>query len=104
MVCPTVIAIVMHHAHGINLGVADVLGSGSTQDSQDQSKDDPFWDALNAEVKNLHGVISGHGNFARPTRILTFKLTAGYTTDHGNEWCKREPSKNVIFCFDKHSG
>ena len=40
---------------------ADVLGEGSTQDSQDNSKDDPFWDALNAKVKNLHGVISGHG-------------------------------------------
>ncbi len=25
-------------------------------------------------------------------------------TDHGNEWCRREPTKNVIFCFDKHSG
>ena len=24
--------------------------------------------------------------------------------DHGNEWCKREPTQNVIFCFDKHSG
>ncbi|PIL27353.1 hypothetical protein GSI_10500 [Ganoderma sinense ZZ0214-1] len=66
---------------------ADELGSGSTQAttlSQDAGKDDPFWTALNAQVKNLHGVISGH--------------------DHGNEWCKREPTKNVIFCFDKHSG
>ncbi|KAH9918748.1 Metallo-dependent phosphatase [Epithele typhae] len=65
---------------------ADELGSGSTQSTQGlgTGADDPFWDALNAEVKNLHGVISGH--------------------DHGNEWCKREPSKNVIFCFDKHSG
>ena len=24
--------------------------------------------------------------------------------DHGNEWCAREPTKDVIFCFDKHSG
>ena len=24
--------------------------------------------------------------------------------DHGNEWCAREPIKDVIFCFDKHSG
>ena len=24
--------------------------------------------------------------------------------DHGNEWCTREPTKDVIFCFDKHSG
>ncbi|KAI0718345.1 Metallo-dependent phosphatase [Cerioporus squamosus] len=65
----------------------DELGSGSTQASGEDTnlgKDGPFWDALNAQVLNLHGVISGH--------------------DHGNEWCKREPTKNVIFCFDKHSG
>jgi len=24
--------------------------------------------------------------------------------DHGNEWCIREPTKGVIFCFSKHSG
>jgi hypothetical protein len=24
--------------------------------------------------------------------------------DHGNEWCARERKKDVIFCFDKHSG
>ncbi|KAJ2982618.1 hypothetical protein NUW54_g10728 [Trametes sanguinea] len=66
---------------------ADVLGEGSTQATSDPTnngKDQPFWDAVNAEIKNLHGVISGH--------------------DHGNEWCKRETTKNVIFCFDKHSG
>lgn len=27
-----------------------------------------------------------------------------FFTDHGDEWCAREPSKDVIFCFDKHSG
>ncbi|OBZ77295.1 putative inactive purple acid phosphatase 16 [Grifola frondosa] len=66
---------------------ADVLGSGSTQattDASNDGKDQPFWDALSEYVLNLHAVISGH--------------------DHGNEWCKREPTKNVIFCFDKHSG
>ncbi|KAI0353413.1 Metallo-dependent phosphatase [Trametes cingulata] len=66
---------------------ADLLGEGSTQASGDPAnngKDQPFWDAVNVEIKNLHGVISGH--------------------DHGNEWCKREPTKNVIFCFDKHAG
>ncbi|KAH8116220.1 Metallo-dependent phosphatase [Phellopilus nigrolimitatus] len=66
---------------------ADLLGSGSTQATTAASSagnDDPFWDALNANVKNLHAVISGH--------------------DHGNEWCVREPTKDVIFCFDKHSG
>ncbi|KII84564.1 hypothetical protein PLICRDRAFT_57545 [Plicaturopsis crispa FD-325 SS-3] len=65
----------------------DELGAGSTQASGDASeagKDQPFWDALNANAKNLHAVISGH--------------------DHGNEWCAREPTKKVIFCFDKHSG
>ncbi|KAH8083286.1 Metallo-dependent phosphatase-like protein [Cristinia sonorae] len=65
----------------------DFLGEGSTQassDSANDSKDQPFWDALNKHVKNLHAVISGH--------------------DHGNEWCAREPTKDVIFCFDKHSG
>jgi len=66
---------------------ADKLGRGSTQATEDPSsagKDEPFWDALNTHVKNLHAVISGH--------------------DHGNEWCAREPSKDVVFCFDKHSG
>ncbi|KAF8221591.1 Metallo-dependent phosphatase [Tricholoma matsutake] len=66
---------------------ADLLGDGSVQATTDPSsagKDDAFWNALNLHVKNLHAVISGH--------------------DHGNEWCSREPTKNVIFCFDKHSG
>ncbi|KAK7683089.1 hypothetical protein QCA50_013762 [Cerrena zonata] len=66
---------------------ADTLGSGSTQATSEASsagKDQPFWDSLNANAKNLHAVISGH--------------------DHGNEWCVREPTKKVIFCFDKHSG
>ncbi|KAF8962278.1 Metallo-dependent phosphatase [Flammula alnicola] len=71
----------------INPGLnADLLGDGSVQDTTEEfeGKDQPFWDALNANVKNLHAVISGH--------------------DHGNEWCAREPTKDVIFCFDKHSG
>jgi hypothetical protein len=66
---------------------ADELGTGSTQatiDPSDAGADQPFWDALTLHVKNLHAVISGH--------------------DHGNEWCAREPTKNVVFCFDKHSG
>ncbi|TCD68154.1 hypothetical protein EIP91_011432 [Steccherinum ochraceum] len=65
----------------------DFLGEGSTQATSDPAnngKDQVFWDALNTHVKNIHAVISGH--------------------DHGNEWCAREPTKNVIFCFDKHSG
>jgi len=66
---------------------ADLLGSGSTQattDSSSSGKDAPFWNSLNANIKNIHTIISGH--------------------DHGNEWCAREPTKDVIFCFDKHSG
>uniref|UniRef100_A0A8H7XP65 Calcineurin-like phosphoesterase domain-containing protein n=1 Tax=Psilocybe cubensis TaxID=181762 RepID=A0A8H7XP65_PSICU len=62
----------------------DILGDGSVQDSSAQGEDIPFWDALNSNVKNLHAIISGH--------------------DHGNEWCAREFTKDVIFCFDKHSG
>ncbi|KAI0726562.1 Metallo-dependent phosphatase [Fomitopsis betulina] len=65
----------------------DELGSGSTQATVNEAnngKDQSFWDALNVYVPNLHAVISGH--------------------DHGNEWCVREPTKNVIFCFAKHSG
>ena len=46
--------------------VADELGEGSTQASGEATnlgKDGPFWDALNAQVLNLHGVISGHGTW-----------------------------------------
>ncbi|THH04195.1 hypothetical protein EW145_g5704 [Phellinidium pouzarii] len=90
---------------------ADLLGSGSTQATTAASSagnDDPFWNSLNANVKNLHAVISGHGqppsNFMQAlTTLLTRALLLG-NVDHGNEWCKREPTKNVIFCFDKHSG
>ncbi|PPR03658.1 hypothetical protein CVT24_007772 [Panaeolus cyanescens] len=67
--------------------VADFLGTGSVQasgDSKDARKDRPFWDSLNENIQNLHAIISGH--------------------DHGNEWCAREPEKDVIFCFNKHSG
>ncbi|KAJ3797657.1 Metallo-dependent phosphatase [Lentinula aff. detonsa] len=66
---------------------ADSLGSGSTQSTTDEAdvgQDDAFWNSLNSNVKNLHAVISGH--------------------DHGDEWCIREPTKDVIFCFDKHAG
>ncbi|KIJ63670.1 hypothetical protein HYDPIDRAFT_29460 [Hydnomerulius pinastri MD-312] len=66
---------------------ADKLGRGSTQASDDPAssgKDSAFWHALNGNVKNLRAVISGH--------------------DHGNEWCAREPTYDVIFCFNKHSG
>ncbi|TFK69346.1 Metallo-dependent phosphatase [Pluteus cervinus] len=58
----------------------DVLGDGSTQNPNDST----FWDALNLNVPNLHAVISGH--------------------DHGNNWCARDTNKNVVFCFNKHSG
>ncbi|KAF9446424.1 Metallo-dependent phosphatase [Macrolepiota fuliginosa MF-IS2] len=72
---------------GLNADTLGGPGSGSVQstfDPNEQDKDGPFWDSVNANVKNLFAVISGH--------------------DHGNEWCAREPTKNVVFCFDKHSG
>jgi hypothetical protein len=88
---------------------ADTLAQGSTQATADPSSagnDQPFWDALNANIKNLHAVISGHGQFA-DLQVLSWRLSydcVWFFTDHGNEWCAREPSKDVIFCFDKHSG
>ena len=45
--------------------VADKLGQGSTQATEDPSSagnDEPFWVALNKHVENLHAVISGHGD------------------------------------------
>ena len=45
---------------------ADTLGGGSVRASNDPStlgNDGPFWDALTANVKNLHAIISGHGTF-----------------------------------------
>ncbi|KDQ08899.1 hypothetical protein BOTBODRAFT_59103 [Botryobasidium botryosum FD-172 SS1] len=67
---------------------ADPLGVGSTQSSEStsggQDLDLPFWNTVNSKIKNLLAVVSGH--------------------DHGNEWCKRDPAKDVVLCFDKHSG
>ncbi|KXN84652.1 putative inactive purple acid phosphatase 16, partial [Leucoagaricus sp. SymC.cos] len=67
---------------------ADKLGgTGSLQSTvnpANQGKDAPFWDAVKQNLKNLVAVVSGH--------------------NHGNEWCAREPTKDVIFCYDKHSG
>ncbi|KAI6096160.1 Metallo-dependent phosphatase [Pisolithus croceorrhizus] len=72
----------------VNPGLnADGLGQGSTQATTSPASvgnDRPFWDALNTHVKNLRAVVSGH--------------------DHGDEWCAREPTYDVIFCFSKHSG
>lgn len=68
--------------------IADSLsGSGSVQatvNSVDVGKDAPFWNAVKQNLQNLVAVVSGH--------------------DHGNEWCAREPTKDIIFCFNKHSG
>ncbi|EKM77163.1 hypothetical protein AGABI1DRAFT_115363 [Agaricus bisporus var. burnettii JB137-S8] len=66
---------------------ADVLGTGSAQSTSSTSppaQDTPFWDSANKNIKNIVAFISGH--------------------DHGNEWCAREPTKDFVFCFDKHSG
>lgn len=59
--------------------VEDELGSGSTQATVDEAnngKDQPFWDALNAYVPNLHAVISGHGEFscARQLTLLSSRF------------------------------
>ncbi|KAG8903112.1 hypothetical protein FRB99_003746 [Tulasnella sp. 403] len=67
----------------------DVLGQGSTQSSVNTAgwgtgRDQPFWNALTSNVKDLHAVISGH--------------------DHGNEWCSREPTTKQVLCFNKHTG
>lgn len=54
---------------------ADVLGSGSTQSTTDEAdlgEDDAFWDSLNANVKNLHAVISGHGSSFLPSPFSFF--------------------------------
>ncbi|KAG5651509.1 hypothetical protein H0H81_008374 [Sphagnurus paluster] len=58
----------------------DVLGDSSVQTPDDA----PFWNSFNKNIKNIHAVISGH--------------------DHGSEWCARETVKDVIFCFNKHTG
>ncbi|KAF8579654.1 Metallo-dependent phosphatase [Ramaria rubella] len=71
------------------LNADEPLSIGSTQSTFNTTlygtgNDKPFWDSVNANIKNLHAIVSGH--------------------DHGNEWCTRDPGKNVIFCFDKHAG
>jgi len=71
---------------------ADALGEGSVQSSTvplsacQNNCDEPFWDTLASQLgaENIIAVISGH--------------------DHGNEWCAIEPAKDIVFCFDKHSG
>uniref|UniRef100_A0A0W0G322 Calcineurin-like phosphoesterase domain-containing protein n=1 Tax=Moniliophthora roreri TaxID=221103 RepID=A0A0W0G322_MONRR len=70
---------------GLNADELDGIGSVQATFTEGNSgKDDAFWKALNENVKNLHAVFSGH--------------------DHGDEWCAREPVRDVIFCFGKHSG
>ncbi|KAF9242310.1 Metallo-dependent phosphatase-like protein [Melanogaster broomeanus] len=73
----------------VNPGLnADGFGQGSTQATSDPGslgKDNAFWHSLCSHVKNLRAVISGHG-------------------EPRDEWCAREPTYNVIFCFNKHSG
>lgn len=39
-----------------------------------------------------------------PWFVFNILVKDYYWPDHGNEWCAREPIKDVIFCFDKHSG
>ena len=53
-----------------SFGAADHLGQGSVQDSVKDTKgshlDQPFWDALNEHIENLHAVFSGHGRPVAP--------------------------------------
>jgi len=71
---------------------ADTLGDGSVQSSTTPLStcgndcDEPFWDTLTSQLghQGIIAIVSGH--------------------DHGNEWCAVEPTKDVIFCFDKHTG
>lgn len=42
------------------------LGTGSTQSTSNTTlygtgNDKPFWDSVNANIKNLHAIVSGHG-------------------------------------------
>ncbi|KAI0937665.1 hypothetical protein AcV7_003638 [Taiwanofungus camphoratus] len=56
---------------------ADILGSGSTQattEASDVGNDQPFWESLNKNVKNLHAVFSGHGKL-HPSQLLSTSLT-----------------------------
>jgi hypothetical protein len=58
--------------------LADELGTGSTQatvDPSDAGADQPFWDALNLHVKNLHAVISGHGKSRRARSLHNFEVS-----------------------------
>jgi len=46
----------------------DLLGVGSVQASVDPDhfgtgRDKPFWDSVKSNIKNLHAVVSGHGEF-----------------------------------------
>jgi hypothetical protein len=46
------------------LFLADRLGIGSVQDSQKadyEGNDEPFWDSVTANIKNLRAIVSGHG-------------------------------------------
>ncbi|KAG6809314.1 hypothetical protein H0H92_000726 [Tricholoma furcatifolium] len=79
---------------GLNADSLD--GGGSVQATTiptDAGNDDPFWLSVNTNIKNLHAVISGHGE----RFVALFK-------DHGDEWCARDTAKDAIFCFGKHSG
>ena len=54
-------------SNGMEKILADVLGTGSVQDSQQADyggNDAPFWDSVNGNIKNLRAIISGHGKCA----------------------------------------
>jgi hypothetical protein len=67
-------AISSHWRRLLTRFAADELGIGSTQatvDPFDTGADQPFWDALNLHVKNLHAIISGHGKSRRGADVYT---------------------------------
>ena len=70
----------------MNFQQADELGAGFTQatvDPSDAGADQPFWDALNLHVKNLHAVISGHGEGEFYMNFTTSSLGTQITETNG---------------------
>lgn len=72
----------MRHANVNSLDEADLLaGQGSVQATTDPSSlgsDSPFWDALNTHVKNIHAVISGHGEYKAMCVAMKTILTVSH--------------------------
>lgn len=79
--------------------VADDLGQGSTQattEPESLGNDQKFWDSLNANVKNLHAVISGHGasSTASWTLLGTYRP---YRSRYGVVRARADEERLVLF-------